>query len=133
MQTTVSLNHKRCRVCQHAFFGDQTVHFYPDGETQVSATLIPTEKVEGYDGIMQGGLITALHDSAMLHCLFHMGIQALTASIQTRFYHSVQLNQAITIQAQWQKSKARLHFLDSQLYQANQLCSSAQSKFIQHP
>ncbi|WKY56926.1 PaaI family thioesterase [Vibrio sp. SNU_ST1] len=97
------------------------------------AKIVPTDKAEGYDGIMQGGIVTALHDSAMLYCLFHNNINAMTVSLTSRFHHPIAIGQELGIRAQWVKSRRNLYFLESQITQCGKLCSSAKSQFMSAP
>ncbi|MEG3221953.1 PaaI family thioesterase [Vibrio gigantis] len=96
----------------------------------VIAKIVPTDKAEGYDGIMQGGIVTTLHDSAMLHCLFQNSINAMTVSLTSRFHHPIAIGQELEIRAQWVKSRRNIHFLESKITQNGKLCSSAQSQFM---
>ncbi|MCG9640024.1 PaaI family thioesterase [Vibrio sp. Isolate34] len=147
-------NHRRCQVCSQGFFADSPICFEAVGahealtnnealakyeakakcETLIKyeafAKIVPTDKVEGYDGIMQGGIVTTLHDSAMLHCLFRNSINAMTVSLTSRFHHPIAIGQELEVRAQWVKSRRNIHFLESKITQNGKLCSSAQSQFM---
>lgn len=141
-------NHRRCQVCSQGFFADSPICFEAVGvhealvkyeakskyETLIKyetfAKIVPTDKVEGYDGIMQGGIVTTLHDSAMLHCLFQNSINAMTVSLTSRFHHPIAIGQELEVRAQWVKSRRNIHFLESKITQNGTLCSSAQSQFM---
>lgn len=126
-------NHADCVVCQQPFFADNTLQFTTVEPGVVRAEIVTTDRVQGYAGIMQGGLITALHDSAMLHCLFSMGITAMTAKLETRFHQPVPVGVSIVVEARWLATKRNLHQLSSQISVAGQLCSSAKSQFLSLP
>ncbi|WP_122082528.1 PaaI family thioesterase [Vibrio coralliirubri] len=154
MKVFIPHNHRRCQVCSQGFFTDSPICFEAigEGETlaqyetlakhetpvkhenlakyETIAKIVPTDKAEGYDGIMQGGIVTALHDSAMLYCLFHNNINAMTVSLTSRFHHPIAIGQELEIRAQWVKSRRNLYFLESQITQCGKLCSSAQSQFM---
>ena len=38
--------------------------------------------LQGYEGILHGGIIAALLDAAMTHCLFHHNIEAVTGALE---------------------------------------------------
>ncbi|WP_139685635.1 PaaI family thioesterase [Vibrio tasmaniensis] len=163
MKVFIPHNHRRCQVCSQGFFSDSPICFEAVGdnenlakyealtkhETPVKhetlskyesiakyesvAKIVPTDKAEGYDGIMQGGIVTALHDSAMLYCLFHNNINAMTVSLTSRFHHPIAIGQELEIRAQWVKSRRNLYFLESQITQCGKLCSSAKSQFMSAP
>ncbi|MBY7731307.1 PaaI family thioesterase [Vibrio splendidus] len=148
MKVFVPHNHRRCQVCSQGFFTDSPICFEAVGEREtlvnhkalakhdtfakydVIAKIVPTDKAEGYDGIMQGGIVTTLHDSAMLHCLFQNSINAMTVSLTSRFHHPIAIGQELEIRAQWVKSRRNIHLLESKITQNGKLCSSAQSQFM---
>ncbi|NOH95781.1 PaaI family thioesterase [Vibrio sp. 99-70-13A1] len=123
-------NHQQCQVCCHNFFTHSPISFDVIGEREILAKIVPTDKVEGYDGIMQGGIVTTLHDCAMLHCLFNHDIHAMTVSLASRFHHPIYIGEPLEIRATWVKSKRNIHFLQSQIVQQGKMCSSAQSQFM---
>ncbi|MCG9543864.1 PaaI family thioesterase [Vibrio sp. Isolate33] len=148
MKVFIPHNHRRCQVCSQGFFADSPICFEAVAareafsqyeakakyETLIKyeafAKIVPTDKVEGYDGIMQGGIVTTLHDSAMLHCLFQNSINAMTVSLTSRFHHPIAIGQELEVRAQWVKSRRNIHFLESKITQNGKLCSSAQSQFM---
>lgn len=142
MKVFIPHNHRRCQVCSQGFFADSPICFEAVGvhealtkygalvKHDVIAKIVPTDKVEGYDGIMQGGIVTTLHDSAMLHCLFQNNINAMTVSLTSRFHHPIAIGQELEVRAQWVKSRRNIHFLESKIIQNGKLCSSAQSQFM---
>ena len=154
MKVFISHNHRHCQVCSQGLFADSPICFEAVGERETlvnhkalanheasiksealvkyetRAKIVPTDKVEGYDGIMQGGIVTTLHDSAMLHCLFQNSINAMTVSLTSRFHHPIAIDKELEIRAQWVKSRRNIHFLESQITQNGTLCSSAQSQFM---
>ncbi|MCC4782857.1 hypothetical protein CSB62_18520 [Vibrio splendidus] len=154
MKVFIPHNHRRCQVCSQGFFADSPICFeaVSERETLVNhkalanheasiksealvkyetrAKIVPTDKAEGYDGIMQGGIVTTLHDSAMLHCLFQNSITAMTVSLTSRFHYPIAIGQELEIRAQWIKSRRNIHFLESKIIQNGKLCSSAQSQFM---
>ena len=66
----------------------------PDGS--VSATFLGNPALEGYAGLLHGGVVAALADGAMTNCLFAQGIQALTAALHVRYRSPVLATEALT-------------------------------------
>lgn len=136
MKVFIPHNHRRCQVCSQGFFSDSPICFEVASNNknlakhEALAKIVPTDKAEGYDGIMQGGIVTALHDATMLHCLFQNNITAMTVSLTSRFHHPILIGQELEIRAQWVKSKRNIYFLESQITQGGKLCSSAKSQFM---
>ncbi|MGF1746445.1 PaaI family thioesterase [Vibrio minamisatsumaniensis] len=145
MKVFIPHNHRRCQVCSQGLFTGSPIRFEAVAEHETltkheavakyktSTKIVPTDKAEGYDGIMQGGIVTALHDSAMLHCLFQNSIKAMTVSLTSRFHHPILIGQELEVCAQWVKTKRNIYFLESQITQYGKLCSSAQSQFMSSP
>lgn len=123
-------SHCQCVVCCQPFFSEHCIEYEASGDHSVQAIIVATQKVQGYAGVMQGGLVTALHDSAMLHCLFHRDVTAMTASLEVRFHHPVPLERELRVQAQWVKNNRRIHWLKSEIWCDGVLCSSASSRFM---
>ncbi|MEZ9175067.1 PaaI family thioesterase [Vibrio kanaloae] len=142
MKVFIPHNHRRCQVCSQNFFSDSPICFEAVSEHETltkheavakyktKAKIVPTDKAEGYDGMMQGGIVTTLHDSAMLHCLFQNDIKAMTVSLASRFHHQIAIGQELEVRAHWVKSRRNIHFLESKITQNGRLCSSAQSQFM---
>ncbi|WP_373937348.1 PaaI family thioesterase [Vibrio kanaloae] len=142
MKVFIPHNHRRCQVCSQNFFSDSPICFEAVSEHETltkheavakyktKAKIVPTDKAEGYDGMMQGGIVTTLHDSAMLHCLFQNDIKAMTVSLASRFHHPIAIGQELEVRAHWVKSRRNIHFLESKITQNGRLCSSAQSQFM---
>ena len=63
--------------------------FRPDAEGGVRADLQGGARLQGYDGILHGGVVAALLDAAMTHCLFHHGVVGLTAELRVRYLKPV--------------------------------------------
>ena len=122
--------HCQCVVCCQPFFSEQCIEYTAVSAGGVQAKIVTTQKVQGYAGVMQGGLVTALHDSAMLHCLFNLGIVAMTASLEVRFHQPVPVGRELCVQANLVKQSRRVYCLQSQISCNGMLCSSASSRFM---
>ena len=122
--------HCQCVVCCQPFFSEQCIEYTAISAGSVQAKIVTTQRVQGYAGVMQGGLVTALHDSAMLHCLFNLGIVAMTASLDVRFHQPVLVGHVLCVQASLVKQSRHVYCLQSQITCDGVLCSSATSRFM---
>jgi len=59
------------------------------------------KSLQGYKGILHGGVISALLDSAMVHCLFNHDIEAVTAEMTIRFMESIPYNTPLKLYGLW--------------------------------
>lgn len=130
MPIIIPHNHTRCVICQQPFFNDQPLQFEMLDTGAVRAEIVATQRTQGYDEVMQGGLVAALHDTAMLHCLFGQGIKAMTVKLETRYHFPVVLEKLLVIDAALLKSKHGVYFLESQVSIDGVICSSAKSQFM---
>jgi len=51
----------------------------------LQTSFIPTETYQGYNGIVHGGILSALLDEAMAKLAFELGYNAITALLNVRF------------------------------------------------
>lgn len=124
-------HHCHCAVCCEPFFSNQqSIEFQSLNDDRVTAQIVATEKMQGYRGVMQGGLISTLHDAAMTHCLFAKGISAMTAELTVRYLSPVPLYQPLTIEASLIKQRRTIYYLSSSIFCAEQCLSTATAKFM---
>ncbi len=100
----------------------------PDGS--VSAKFLGHSALEGYSGVLHGGLIATLLDGAMTHCLFARGIRGLTAELKVRYRERVVAAEEVILRA-WLEDEAHgLFQLRAELTQGGTLKASAAGKFV---
>ena len=63
----------------------------------VAAYVANLQNLQGYAGILHGGIVTSLLDAAMVNCLFAHNITAYTAEIQVRFKFPVAIDLPVVI------------------------------------
>ena len=95
----------QCFVCgQDNPIGLKLV-FQPDGDG-VRAEFVPSELHVGYDGLIHGGIISAIVDDALANVWYTRGRQAVTAKIEVRFRREVRPGEHLVISAQPTGAKA---------------------------
>ena len=87
--------------------------------------------MQGYEGIMHGGLLSALLDTAMAHCLLHENIEAMTGELNVRFIDPVAYNSTMAITAWIDSSLPPLYHLKSHIIINNKIVCKAKAKFMQ--
>ncbi len=103
-------------------------HVQPDGS--VAATFLGHCALEGYAGLLHGGVIAALLDGAMTNCLFARGLAALTVELKVRYHAGVAAAEAVTVRA-WLENESRgLYQLRAELAQGGAIKASATAKFM---
>ena len=122
-------SHADCFVCGHD--GSLGVRFHAS-DTGVKAHLHVREDWQGYAGIMHGGMIATLLDAAMTHCLFHHGIEGLTADLQIRYLDAVPCSGTIDISASLTGQRKRIYELSAELSVAGKVKARARARFMRH-
>jgi len=121
--------HQWCLLCGSK--NPRSLHLdFADQDGKVWAVISPGIELQGYLGIVHGGIITSLLDSAMTHCLFKRGIKALTGDLHVRFYRSVAVGVPVRITAWLNFSRPPLYSLKSELFQEGRIAARAEAKFM---
>ena len=123
--------HGHCLIC-----GDQNpfsfhLRFRANQGDTVSARFQAYRDLQGYDGFLHGGIISALLDAAMTHCLFHQDIQAVTGDLHVRFLHPVPCDSVLDLEAQILSESPPLYRLRAELICEEQVMAWAEAKFMQ--
>lgn len=124
--------HPRCIVCSPAnLLGlHQEYALQPDGS--VEGVLAGSAVLEGYSGLLHGGVTAALLDGAMANCLFARGVRALTAELTVRYLEPINVPGEMTTRAHLTESHRPLHLLRAELRQDGRVKATALGKFIEH-
>jgi uncharacterized protein (TIGR00369 family) len=91
LQSIREAEHARCFFCGQERADGMKLEFHAVGEGSVTARFESGAPYEGYPGLMHGGVIAAILDSAMTNCLFSLGIVAVTAEMRVRYVVPVKL------------------------------------------
>jgi len=133
LRTTRSRAHPRCVVCSCASPSGLGQDFLLQPDGSVEGVFAASTPLEGYSGLLHGGIAAAFLDGAMTNCLFAHGIQALTAELTVRYQEPVDVPGNITTRASLTESHGRLFLLRAELRQGGRLKATAIGKFIRPP
>lgn len=123
--------HDACVMCGESNPWSLNLGFEPDGVGGVHASFKSNWRLQGYDGLVHGGVIAALLDSAMTHCLFHRGIRAVTGDLRIRYPHPVPIDRALTLRAWVAKVSSPIYRLQSELIEQTRVLAWAQATFCE--
>jgi acyl-coenzyme A thioesterase PaaI-like protein len=87
--------------------------------------------LQGYDGILHGGVIAALLDAAMTHCLFYRGVQAVTGDLRIQFLQPVPCNSLLDLRAKVLSVTPPLYCVKAELVFEQRVMAWAEAKFMQ--
>ena len=79
-------DNQRCYVCGNDNPAGLHAVFETDRSTRtITGRFLPRPEHEGWEGIVHGGIISALLDEAMVKLAAHLGIKAVSAEITVKF------------------------------------------------
>ncbi len=125
--------HPNCVVCSLANTRGLQLDFVSGDNGSVTATFNCNEALEGYQGVMHGGIVSSILDGAMSHCMFARGKTAVTAEMSTRFRHPILIRQMATVSARIERSSHPLYLMEAKIVQAGQVKATATGKFLDRP
>ena len=129
IQKTAHINCLLCGDCDKNPWS-QGITFYQEEDGWLYGSFQAHDKLQGYDGILHGGVTTALLDAAMTHCLFHQGVEAVTAEIKVRFLKPIPCDSNILLMARLLSNKSSLYSLEAKLFCEKQPMAIATAKFM---
>jgi uncharacterized protein (TIGR00369 family) len=97
-QTENSL-HRNCFACGSNNGIGLGLTFYKNEDGAVFGSFFADPKYEGYSGIIHGGIIATLLDSAMTHCLLVKDIPALTGRLSIKYSNPIQTGATVRVKA----------------------------------
>lgn len=123
--------HAGCLLCGDKNPWSLGLTFEPDGAGGVRTTVESNEQLQGYDGMLHGGVAAALLDAAMTHCLFHRDVRAVTADLRVRYPHPVPLGRRFGLRAWVSDACAPLYRLKAELMDGSRVLVWAQATFCE--
>ena len=120
-------SHAGCMVCGLPSLLGLSFHASEQG---VKASLKLKPGWQGYSGALHGGMIATLLDAAMTHCLFHQGIEAMTADLQVRYLAPVPCPGRIEVSARLSGQRRLIYELDAELRVGGMVKARAKAKIM---
>lgn len=122
--------HSCCILCGSLNPRSLNLTFEDTEDGGVTTRFVTGEELQGYDHLLHGGIIAALLDSAMTHCLFHRGIQAVTGDLHVRFIRPVPCSSVLDIRAWMISSRSRMYLLRGEIKLDDELMAWSEAKFV---
>jgi acyl-coenzyme A thioesterase PaaI-like protein len=130
LSLTQAEEHPFCFVCGGSNPMGLAVRYVPQPDGGVSATFLGNCALEGYSGLLHGGVIASLLDGAMTHCLFARGVAALTVELKVRYHGSVVAAKEVSIRAWLEDDAHGLYQLSAELQQGGAVKVTGKAKFM---
>ena len=123
--------HTHCLICGSKNPFSLGLRFHSREKGVVWARFRARRRFQGYDGILHGGVISALLDAAMTHCLFQRGIQAVTGDLRVHFLRPVSCGTVLQVCAWPVSMTPPLYRVAAKLVWGLRVMAKAEAKFMQ--
>ncbi len=125
--------HPGCIACGMTNAHGLHLRFETENDGSVKASFQCHETLEGYPGILHGGIISMILDSAMGNCMFSRGQATVTVEMNTKFRHPVLTGRLATVSAKVTRVSHPLYLLEAQIIQEGEIKAIGKGKFYDQP
>ena len=122
--------HPYCVVCSPENKRGLQLDFKHSDDGSTVACFHYDKILEGYSGLLHGGVVSTIIDGAMTNCLFAHGCAAVTADFRVRFRHPVIADQPGSVRAWITRSTPPIYELKAEIVQDDQVKTVATGKFM---
>lgn len=127
-QGEVSL-HRNCFACGVNNGMGLGLKFYKEEDGTVFGNFFADPKYEGYSGIIHGGVIATLLDSAMTHCLLMKDISALTGRLSIKYSTTIRTGVMVRLEARIVDESRKIFFLEGRASVEGKKVASAVGRY----
>lgn len=125
--------HAHCLLCGERNPFSLGLRFHEGEGGLVWSRFRALPRFQGYEGILHGGVISALLDSAMTHCLFHRGVRAVTGDLRVHFLQPVPCGAFLQVRAWPLAMTPPLYRVAATLVHDGRVMARAEAKFMHRP
>jgi uncharacterized protein (TIGR00369 family) len=124
-------DNQRCYVCGKKNPMGLAVDFEINPEARsIRAQFTPRDHHQGYEGIVHGGILSALLDEAMVKLAFNLGIPAVTAEMTAKFKAPLNPGEEITISGRLVQETKRLILAEAKIERGTVVIAEATGKLL---
>ncbi len=124
-------DNERCYVCGAENPEGLGVHFEFDRDARsISARFTPRETHQGFEGIVHGGIISALLDEAMAKLSVSLGLPAVTAEMTVKFKAAAAPGEELLITGRLVEETRRLVRAEATIERGPIIIAEAKGKLI---
>lgn len=122
-------SHSHCLLCGRENPLGMGLRFEVDGD-DVLARFAGNACLQGYAGILHGGVLASLLDAAMTHRLFREGVEAVTAELTVRYLHPVPWNRPLEIRGRIVQNFGPLYDTEAEIGDGARCYARAKGRFM---
>ena len=124
-------DNQRCYVCGRENPAGLKVDFEINTDTKtIRARFQTLPEHQGYEGVVHGGILSALLDEAMAKLAFTLGLPAVTAEITVKFLSPVTPGEVLFIFGRITKDTRRLVEAEATIERGTTIVASATAKLL---
>jgi uncharacterized protein (TIGR00369 family) len=131
LERTQNQAHPLCAICGQANGSGLRLRFVLEEDDTVEAEFDCDDRLQGYEGVLHGGMTSCLLDGAMTNCLFARGLMAVTGKLEIRFRHPICTGRPLKVRAWVERSSPPLHVAKAEIVQDGQPMASAVGRFME--
>lgn len=98
----------RCFVCGLKNDGGLQINFYREGDKAAVARCRPDRRFMGYDGLVHGGVASALLDEIMIKAILGRGKLVVTARMTVSYHKPIRLDVPLTLRGNIKEERGRI-------------------------
>jgi uncharacterized protein (TIGR00369 family) len=123
-------NYDRCFVCGQANPIGLKIDFSYDEEGAAYATLALDQVVEGYPGVVHGGILSTLLDEVMAKAVINSGKIAVTAKLSVSYRKALNSGQSVLIKGWITRAKSRTISTAASISDESGIYAEAEAVFV---
>jgi uncharacterized protein (TIGR00369 family) len=124
-------DNERCYVCGKKNPSGLAVDFEINRESRsLRAKFTPSDVHQGYEGIVHGGILSALLDEAMAKLAFSLGIPAVTAEMTVKFKSPASPGEVLSIYGKLNHETHRLIEAEAVIEKGPVIIAEAKGKLL---
>lgn len=127
LDRTQGREHPGCILCGAA--NRLGLRFAVQADGVVEGVVTCSAAQQGYAGIVQGGVVAGLLDSAMANALFARGVVAVTGELRIRFRHPAATGRPLRVRGWLEKDAAPLYRMAATIEQDGAVSARAHATF----
>jgi len=120
--------HRNCFACGSNNGMGLGLKFNKEEDGSVFGEFLADPKFESYSGIVHGGIIATLLDSAMTHCLFVKGIPAVTGRLSIKYSLPIRTGSIVRLEAKMVNTSRNIFILEGKALVNGKKVASAVAK-----
>ena len=123
--------HPHCVACGLHHPSGLRMQFHPTDDGGATATVDCSPALQGYTGLVHGGIVSLMLDAAMTNCLFQRGVSALTAQLTLRFREPLQVGRCAVVSARVVREFGNALVVKGSILQGNRLKARGEGIFME--